>query len=274
MPASPLILSFGLADPIGAVGTHADATVCAALGAHALSVTTGLLLADTARIEEVHPVDTDWMVDQARLLLEDMRVAALKIGALANTDQVQAIAEIVSDYPDLPLIVDPFLSALPEGGVADEGMLECVRQVLVPQATVLLLSHLELARMAELWRDPHTEDMAADATMLTASGCEFVLVNCLTAQGHGDQKTLANTLFDIDGELETFSWQKLAGPFVGAGNTMSAAVAALMAHGLEAPDAVAAAQEYTAGALAHAQRFGMGKYLPNHFYKIISQDPA
>jgi hydroxymethylpyrimidine/phosphomethylpyrimidine kinase len=266
--SSPLVLSFGVADPLGAIGTHADVAVFAALGAHGLSVNTGLLLADSVRIEEIHAIDTDWMADQARHLLEDMRVAAFKIGGLANAQQVQAIGEIVSDYPDVPLIVDPFLSALPEAGIVGDHMLESVRQVLVPQATVLLLSHMELLRMSELWRDAGPDDTADDAQQLIASGCEFVLVNSIPpAQGSGDQKTLANTLYDAEGELETFSWQKLPGAFIGAGNTLSAAVAALMAHGMEAPDACAAAQEFTANALARARRFGMGKAVPNPFYQ-------
>jgi hydroxymethylpyrimidine/phosphomethylpyrimidine kinase len=271
---SPLFLSFGLADPVGAVGVHADIAVASSLGCHCLSVTTGLLVADTARVDASHPVDTDWLVDQARVLLEDMAVAAFKVGAMCSAEQVQAIAEIISDYPQVPLILDPFLSALPDGGVEGEDMLEAVRQVLVPQATVLLLSQHELGRMAELWRDPADDSMAADAAELIHSGCEFVLVSCSATVGQGEAKSRANTLFDIDGELETFDWQYLPHAFVGAGGTMSAAIAALMAHGLEGPDACATAQEYTAGTLVHAMRFGMGKYLPNRFYRIFSQDAS
>lgn len=271
---SPLILSFGLADPVGAVGTHADVAVFSAYGCHGLSVTTGLLIADTARIDEVRPFDTEWMIDQARVLLEDMPVSAFKVGPMASADQVQAIAEIVSDYPDIPLILDPFLSALPEGGVAGESMLEAVRGALVPQATILVLSHLELSRMAELWRDPGADDMALDAEELINMGCEFVLVNCPAGHGHGDKQTMSNTLFDVDGEIETFSWQYLPRQYIGAGSTMSAAIAALMAHGMEAPDAAADAQDYLAGALATAQRFGMGRYVPNRLHRTFTQESS
>lgn len=262
-----------MSDPVGAVGTQADLATFAAFGCHGLSVTTAMLVADTARIEAVHPLDTDWLVDQARVLLEDMRVDAFKVGALGSIDQVSAIAEVLSDYPEVPLVLDPFVSSLPEAGVAGEDMLEAVRQALVPQATLLVLSQAELERMAETWREPGGEDMmASDALDLVHSGCGYVLVNWNEPHGHGDGKLLSSTLFDSDGEIETLSFPRLPGPFMGAGSTLSAAIAALLALGDEVPGAAATAQEFTAGALASAQRFGMGKLVPNRFYRTFRQE--
>jgi hydroxymethylpyrimidine/phosphomethylpyrimidine kinase len=265
---SPLILTFGVSDPVGATGIQADLAVFAALGCHGLSVLTGLLIADTARVEDIDEVDADWVVDQARVLLEDMPVAAFKVGALTSIEQASAIAEIVSDYPDVPLILDPFLSSLPDSGLADDDMLGAIRQILVPQASVLLLSQVELARMAETWREGGSGDMlGADVAELTGMGCALVLTTGTGAAGKGDSATISNTLFDDNGVLETFSWPHLAGRFVGAGSTMSAALAALLAQGLEPAAAVRAAQAYTHGALANAQRFGMGKLVPNKFFR-------
>lgn len=265
---TPLILTFGLSDPVGALGIQADLAAFAALGCHGLSVTTGLLIADSARVEDMHEVDTDWVVDQARLLLEDMPVAAIKVGALANIELATAIAEIVSDYPDVPLIFDPFMSSLPDSGLADDDMLMAIRHILIPQTTVLLLSHVELARMAETWRDGGGDALlAADVAELTGPGCGYVLVTGTGKSGHGAGATLANTLFDVDGLVGTFNWQHLAGPFTGAGATMSAAIAAYLARDMDPGDAIAAAQEYTVGALAAAQRFGMGKLIPNKFFR-------
>jgi hypothetical protein len=149
----PLILTFGVTDPVGALGIQADQAVFGAFGCHALTVSTGLLIADTARVDDLHEMDPDWVADQARVLLEDMPVAAFKVGSIASIEQATVIAEIVSDYPDVPLILDPFLSSLPDSGLADDEMLNAIRSILVPQATVLLLSQVELARMAETWRD-------------------------------------------------------------------------------------------------------------------------
>jgi hydroxymethylpyrimidine/phosphomethylpyrimidine kinase len=263
---SPLILTFGVSDPVGATGIQSDLAAFGALGCHGLSVTTGILIADSARVDDIHDIDADWLVDQARLLLEDMPVAAFKVGALTSVEQASAIAEIVSDYPDVPLILDPFLSSLPDSGLADDDMLMAIRQILVPQATLVLLSHVELSRMAETWREGGDDMLGDDVAELTGSGCEYVLVTCTGSSGHGAAALRANTLFNQDGETETFHWRHLPGPFTGAGSTMSAAITALLAHGMAPQDAVRAAQDYTGGALAHAQRFGMGKLIPNKFF--------
>jgi hydroxymethylpyrimidine/phosphomethylpyrimidine kinase len=261
-------LTFGVSDPVGATGIQADLAAFAALGCHGLSVITGLLICDTARVEDIDEVDADWVVDQARVLLEDMPVSAFKVGALTSIEQASAIAEIVSDYPDVPLILDPFLSSLPDSGLADDDMLMAIRQILVPQASVLLVSQVELARMAETWREGGSGDMLAlDVAELTGMGCAMVLVTCTGSGGKGECATISNTLFDADGAVETYNWPHLAGPFVGAGSTMSAALAALLAHGLEPGAAARAAQVYTNGALAKAQRIGMGKLVPDKFYR-------
>ena len=271
---TPLILTFGVSDPVGATGIQADLAVFSALGCHGLSVLTGLLIADTARVEDIDEVDADWVVDQARGLLEDMPVAAFKVGVLTNIEQASAIAEIISDYPDVPLIFDPFLSGLPDSGLADDDMLMAIRQILVPQTTVLLLSQVELARMAETWREGGADMLAQDVAELTGMGCAMVLVTGTGAAGKGDSATISNTLYDETGVLETFSWQHLAGRFVGAGSTMSAALAAMLAQSQAPAVAVRAAQEYTHGALANAQRFGMGKLVPNKFFRVAGSGAA
>lgn len=273
---TPLILSFGVADPVGATGVQADLITYAAFGCHGLSVLTGMLIGDTARIEDWDEIDADSVVDQARVLLEDMPVAAFKIGALTSIEQASAIAEVISDYPDVPLILDPFLSSMPDSGLLDDDMLVAIRQILAPQASVLVLSQVELARMAETWRDGGGEPdnssempaelLAENVAELTGMGCIHVLVTCTGNVGL-DAAIISNTLFDADGVVETFQYPQLPGSFIGAGSTLSAAIAALLAQGMAPLEAVRAAQDFTHGALAHAQRFGMGKLVPNKLFK-------
>ncbi|TFW31549.1 bifunctional hydroxymethylpyrimidine kinase/phosphomethylpyrimidine kinase [Duganella callida] len=272
---SPLILSFGAADPTGATGVQADLAVFSALGCTGLAATTALLIGDSAHVEDLQDVDPDWVVDQARVILEDMTMAGFKVGGITNIEQVAAIAEILSDYPDAPLILDPFSSRLPDPVDDDaEELLTAIRQLLVPQATLLMLSRVELGRLAETWRESADETMESDVEHLLALGCEFVLVTGTPAGGAQGEaaapNTLANTLYGADGLIRHDAWQHLAGPFIGAGGTLSAALAAYMARGFDVADAVAAAQEYTIGALAHAQRYGMGKFVPNRFFQLRS----
>ena len=273
---SPLILCFGVSDPVGAIGIQADLATFCALGGHGLSVTTALLICDSARIEATQDIEPGWVSDQARVLLEDMEIAAIKIGALGGIEHVTAIAEIVSDYPDVPLILDPFISSLPEQGQDNSDMLVALHQLLIPQATLLMLSQVELERLAETWREDgedgsdgsDADTLQDDVTHLLDLGCEFVLVTGTPAQRDSATgiKASANTLYGSEGIVRHDSWQHLTGPFVGAGSTLSAAIAVLMARGMDAPDAVLEAQQYTAGTLLHAQRLGMGKLVPNRFF--------
>lgn len=260
---SPLILTFGATDPIGALGIQADLASFAAMGCHGLSVVTSILISDTARIEDMQVIDADWVADQARVVLEDMEVAAFKVGAIGSIENVSVIAEIMSDYPDVPLILDPFLSGLPDPAPEDEDLLVAVRELLIPQTTLLLASAVELSRFAETWRDPAVEDMMlADAMRVIEMGCEYLFVTGTP----GDVHDVVNTLFNESGVLRQDNWQRLPGSFSGAGSTLSAAIAAMLANGMDVPEAVFEAQEFTHASLVGAHRLGMGKLTPDRYF--------
>ncbi|TFW10449.1 hydroxymethylpyrimidine/phosphomethylpyrimidine kinase [Oxalobacteraceae bacterium OM1] len=261
--SSPLILTFGATDPVGAIGIQADLASFAAMGCHGLSVVTSLLIGDTARVEDVQVIDADWVDDQARVLLEDMPVAAFKVGAVGGIETVTAIAEILADYPDAPLVLDPFLTALPDQGPESEDLLVAIRELLIPQATLFVVSTAELGRLAETWREPSTDDLIAeDAMRLIDMGCEYVFVTGVP----GDVHEVANCLFDASGMLRNDAWQRLPGSFNGAGTTLSATIAAMLANGVEVPEAVFEAQEFTHAALSNAHRLGMGKLVPDRYF--------
>lgn len=268
---SPLILTFGVSDPVGAIGIQADLASFAAMGCHGLSVITSILIGDTARIEEMQFIDPDWVADQARVVLEDMPVAAFKIGALGSVENVSAIAEIVSDYPDIPLILDPFISGMPNQGMDDEDMLSAMRELLIPQTTLLQISTVDLVLLAETWREPSTEDtLIPDVMHLISLGCEFIFVTGTP----GDVHSVANTLFNESGIVREDSWERLPGSFAGAGSTLAAAIAAMLANGLDVPEAILEAQEFTHAALTHAQRLGMGKLVPDRYFWAREPDAA
>jgi hydroxymethylpyrimidine/phosphomethylpyrimidine kinase len=259
----PLILTFGATDPVGAFGIQADLASFAAMGCHGLSVVTSILISDTARIEDMQVVDADWVADQARVVLEDMPVAAFKVGAVGSIENVSVIAEIVSDYPDVPLILDPYLTAMPDQGSDSEDMLIAIRELLIPQTTVFLTSAVELSRLAETWREASTEDtMAVDAMRIIDMGCEYLFVTGTP----GDVHDVTNALFDESGMVRQDTWQRLPGSFSGAGSTLSATIAAMLANGVDVPEAVFEAQEFTHAALVNAHRLGMGKITPDRYF--------
>src|SRR5947209_10276724 len=103
----PIVLAFAASDPSGGAGLQADLLTLASMGCHPLSVVTALTVQDTSGVEDLLAIDSEWVRDQARRVLEDIPVAAFKLGVLGSAENIAAIAEVVSDYPHVPLVLDP-----------------------------------------------------------------------------------------------------------------------------------------------------------------------
>ena len=261
-PATPpIVLAFAASDPSGGAGIQADLLTLSSMGCHPLSVITALTVQDSMGVENIMAIDAEWVADQARCLLEDMPVDAFKIGVLGSIENIAAIAEIVSDYPDVPLILDPVLASGRGDELATDEMTQALRELLLPQTTLLTPNGLEVRRLAGCDDDDETS-LATCASRLIESGCEFVLVTGT----HENTPQVVNTLFGKGGVVRSDSWPRLPGSFHGSGCTLAAAIAAMLANGLELPEAVREAQEYTWNTLKKAYRPGMGQYLPDRLF--------
>jgi len=257
----PIVLTFAASDPTGGAGIQADLLTLASMGCHPLSVMTAITVQDTAGVDAIQPVDPDWVEDQARTLLEDMPVAAFKIGLIGSPENVSVIAEIVSDYPDIPLILDPVLASGRGDELATEDLIAAMKELLLPQTTILTPNSLEARRLAD--EDDEEEPSLEDcASRLISYGCEYVL---LTGT-HENTSKVINTLYGEHGMIRADRWDRLPGSYHGSGCTLASAVAAGLANGLDLGDAVREAQDYTWQALAAGFRPGMGQYIPDRFF--------
>ena len=266
----PIVLAFAATDPTGGAGLQADLLTLSSMGCYALSVVTAVTVQDTAGVESLHPVDSDWVVDQARLLLEDMPVAAFKIGIIGSMENVAVIAEIVSDYPDVPLVFDPVLASGRGDELATEDMISAMRELLIPQTTLITPNSLEARRLAQEDSNENDDpDLNECARRLLNLGCEYVLVTGT----HENTTQVVNTLHDQRGVVRSDSWQRLPGIFHGSGCTLASAVAATIANGLGVPEAVRDAQEYTWQTLKFAYRTGMGQLIPDRLFWAREEEP-
>ena len=102
--APPCILSFNAVDPSGAAGIAADLVAIGSVGGYALPVVTGAYTGDTAEIFDFYCMDNDAISEQARGVLEDMEVLAIKVGFLGSPEAIGVVSAIASDYPEVPLI--------------------------------------------------------------------------------------------------------------------------------------------------------------------------
>ena len=122
-PAPACVMCVNAADPSGAGGLACDVATLAAMGAHALPITASVLLRDSAEVFDQHPIDPDVIAEQARTILEDITVVGWKVGFLGTAEGVSAIAEILSDYPDIPVV-----SYLPNLGWLDDDVAQRVHE--------------------------------------------------------------------------------------------------------------------------------------------------
>lgn len=271
----PIVLSFAASDPTCGAGLQADILTLASLGCHPLSVVTAITVQDTAGVEGVLPMEAEWVADQARALLEDMPVAAFKLGMLGSVEIIAAIAEVISDYPDVPVVLDPVLASGRGDQFADEEMIEAMIGLLLPQTTLLTPNSLEARRLAqqigEGGEDIRVElDLAECAHRLINAGCEYVLV---TGTHEGTPQVI-NTLYGSHGAVRSDRWDRLPGSYHGSGCTLASAIAAHFASGVNVAEAVMGAQEYTWRTLAAGFRPGMGQFIPDRLFWSREDDEA
>jgi len=262
----PIVLVFAATDPSGGAGLQADILTLSSMGCHPLSVVTAVTIQDTMGVEDILPIDAEWVADQARCVLEDMPVTVFKIGLLGSVEAIAAIAEVVSDYPDVPLVLDPVLASGRGDELATEDMISAMRELLIPQTTLITPNSLEARRLVRDESDDNDEqedpDLGECARRLLALGCEYVLIT----GAHENTPQVTNTLYDQQGLVRTDAWQRLPGTYHGSGCTLASAVAATIANGLGIPEAVRDAQEYTWQTLKYAYRTGMGQLVPDRLF--------
>ena len=142
---SASVMVFNSNDPSGAAGIAADLMAIASVGAHALSVVTGAYARDTTEIYDHFSFDDEAVTEQARAILEDIPVQAFKVGFVGSPENLSAIAELASDYADIPLVAYmPDLSWWREDQI--DLYQDACTELLLPQTTVLVGNHSTLSR--------------------------------------------------------------------------------------------------------------------------------
>ncbi len=271
----PTVLTFAATDPSSGAGVQADILSLSSIGCYPLSVITGITVQDTVGVESVMPLDADWINDQARSILEDVSINAFKLGLLGSVENVAVIAEIVADYPDIPLIIDPILASGRGDDLSNEEMMAAMCELLFPQATLITPNSLEARRLAFYDEGDEVKHSALEecALRLLGMGSEYVLVTGTHERSHDVVNSLYGMLTnEAPGLIKDYHWERLPGSYHGSGCTLTSAITACLAHGLSMEEAVHEAQEFTWQTLRHAFRPGMGQFIPDRFFWARESD--
>ena len=260
--APACVMSFNASDPSGAGGMAGDVATIAAMGAHGLPVVTGIVMRDTHEVFDHHAIDADVIAEQARSILEDVTIAAWKVGFLGSTEGVSTVAEILSDYPDVPLVAYmPNLAWIEED--EQQSYLDAYRELVLPQTEVLVGSHQTLTDfLLPEWDNERPASPRELAVAAGEHGTRYVLVTSVPLPDQFMDNVLASPQGAITGE----KFERFEVAFVGAGDTLAAALAALLAAGAELTAAVGEALAFLDQALDAGFRPGMGNVIPDRFF--------
>ena len=260
--ASVCVMTFNASDPSGAGGLTADIMAISSAGGHALAIVTGAYVRDTAEIFDHISFDEEAVGEQARTALEDMPVSAIKVGFVGSPENISTVAEIAADYAEVPLIAYmPNLSWWDSHKIDD--YLDAFRELLLPQTTILVGNHSSLWRwLLPDWpgeRNPTAKDIAKAAAQL---GVPYTLVTGIPLPG----QFIDNALATPQAVLYSEKFERFEAVFSGAGDTLSAALTALLANGHDLQAATAEALTYLDQALSAGFHPGMGQTVPDRMF--------
>jgi hydroxymethylpyrimidine/phosphomethylpyrimidine kinase len=257
------VLTIAGSDSGGGAGIQADLKTFAAHGLHGLSAIAALTAQNTQGVSAVHVPPPAFLRAQVDACFADFRIAAVKLGMLANARVINAVADALEEHDPAFVVLDPVMVASSGARLLEEDALDALRRRLLPLATVVTPNIPE----AELLLGHAIADGdAAEAALveLLELGAPAVMLK----GGHLPGRRLIDRL-DDGWQLHEFEHPRLKVEGHGTGCTLASAIAAQLALGLPLPEACAQAADYVHGALAHSSRPGKAKLaVLDHFWRL------
>ena len=254
---APVVMAISGLDPTGGAGIQADIEALASLGCHAAPVITSITAQDTTNVLETSQIDERMIIEQARVVLEDMSIAAIKIGLIDNVETARAIHTLLTDYANIPVVLDPVIVSGGGKILANETVIASIVTLLIPQAVIVTPNSIEARKLA-----PEADTLDACAMAILEHGAHYVLVTGT----HEKTQMVNNVLYGNNRKLDMRTWPRLPDQYHGSGCTLSSAITAYLAHGQDVVSAAHQAQEYTWKCLEAARQLGMGQKIPNRFH--------
>lgn len=247
----PHLLSIAGSDPSGGAGIQADLKTFAALGGYGMAALTALTAQNTQGVRAVHMVPPDFLKHQLEAIFEDITVDAVKIGMAGTAESIAVIAGILERFQPRVIVLDPVMIAQSGDRLLGEEALKALTQKLIPLASLITPNIPEAQVLAGLPGEENAETLARALSSLGPA----VLVKGGHAQGD-----LAEDVLWHQGEIHIFSAPRIETKNNhGTGCTLSSAIAAYLARGLEMREAVQKAKEYLTGALAASKELQVGQ---------------
>ncbi len=249
-----IALTIAGSDPSGGAGIQADLKTFAALGVYGASVLTALTAQNTQSIGAIHDVPPGFIAAQIDAVFSDLAINAVKIGMLSRSEAIEAVARSLARYRAQNIVLDPVMSASVGGDLLTGNALMTLRSELIPLALIVTPNLTEAALLAGAALARSEREMEVQARKILALGASNVLIK----GGHGQGEEAVDLLIG-QGDVVRLSAKRIAAKNThGTGCTLSSAIAAGLAKGLDLITAVREAKTYVTAAIAAADRLTVG----------------
>lgn len=260
----PAVLTIAGSDSGGGAGIQADLKTFSALGCFGTSAITAITVQNTRGVTGIHSVPAAIVQGQIKAVIDDIKPAAIKIGMVHSAELVQAIANELKNYA-VPLVLDPVMVATSGDKLIENNTIELLKRELFPLAEAVT-PNLDEAQMLTDLQIENVEEMKKAARIILKTGCRSVLVK----GGHLKGPRLYDVYLHQDGREQVFESDAIESTNThGTGCTLSSAIAAFRAQGIELATAIERARLYVHHAIDQGKdvKTGEGHGPLNHFFQ-------
>jgi len=270
IPKIPIVLTIAGSDSGGGAGIQADIKSISANGAYAASVITALTAQNTTGVTAIHDVPTDFIEAQMDAVFSDLDIRAVKVGMLATSPVISTIAASLRKWNAANIVVDPVMVTTSGDPLIADDAIATLKSELFPIAALVTPNLHEAARLSHGKLAANRNEMKGQGRAILATGAAAVLVKGGHAPVHSDADEASDLLLSKDGE-EWLDARRISTQNThGTGCSLSSAIAANLARGMDLSTAVREAKAWLTGAIKAADQLNIGKgHGPvHHFHNI------
>ncbi|MDO9412295.1 MAG: bifunctional hydroxymethylpyrimidine kinase/phosphomethylpyrimidine kinase [Pseudolabrys sp.] len=252
-------------DSGGGAGIQADLKTFGALGVYGASVITALTAQNTKGVTGIHDVPAEFITAQIDAVFSDLAVNAVKIGMLSQVPAIHAVAAGLARHSTKNIVLDPVMVATSGDRLLATDAVDALRRELIPRAIVVTPNLHEAAALTDAPLAQSERDMEAQARQILALGPRYVLIK----GGHGTTDESVDLLVG-EGNVVRLTARRIDTKNThGTGCTLSSAIAAGLAKGVDLVTAAHEAKTYVTEAIAAADglKVGQGHGPLSHFYR-------
>jgi hydroxymethylpyrimidine/phosphomethylpyrimidine kinase len=250
----PIAVTIAGSDSGGGAGIQADLKTFSALGVYGASVVTALTAQNTRGVSAIHDVPPEFIAAQMDAVFSDLDVRAVKIGMLSQAAIIKTVAQRLAHWKSPNIVLDPVMVATSGDRLLNQDAIEVLKRVLIPRALVITPNLPEAAALLDEAMARNDNEMRGQGERLLALGARAVLIK----GGHGEGAESVDLLIEAKSVTRLVAGRVATRNTHGTGCTLSSAVAAGLAKGLDLATAVREAKAFVSAAILASQRLSVG----------------